>query len=92
VPWIEELTGLYPTHPNSREWYAQMVAFPLPACDAAAPKRRPYDEYRAEMSILSWNGRQRVRVSVQGYKMEGDIGTWVRGLEALLPQGRCGEG
>jgi len=41
---IEELTGLPPICPDSPEWYAQMAAFPLPACDGAALLRRLYDE------------------------------------------------
>jgi isopenicillin-N epimerase len=64
---IEELTGLPGLCPDSPEWYAQMAAFPLLACDGAALQRRLYDEYGVEVPILSWGGRQLVRVSVQGY-------------------------
>ena len=37
---LEDLTGLPPICPDSPEWYAQMAAFPLPACDGAALQRR----------------------------------------------------
>ena len=49
---IEGLTGLPPICPDSPEWYAQMAAFPLPACDAAVFQRRLYDENRVEVPIL----------------------------------------
>jgi isopenicillin-N epimerase len=83
---IETLTGLPGICPDSPEWYAQMAAFPLPACDAAALQRRLYDEYRVEVPVIEWSGRQLVRVSVQGYSTLEDIDALVQALEALLPQ------
>ena len=71
--------------PDLPEWYAQMAAFPLPACDAAALQRRLYDEYRVEVPIIEWHGRQFVRVSIQGYNTPEDVETLVRALEELLP-------
>ena len=55
---IEELTGLPSICPDSPEWYAQMAALPLPACDGAALQRRLYDGYGVEVPIIGWNGRQ----------------------------------
>jgi isopenicillin-N epimerase len=81
---LEGLTGLAPICPDSPQWYAQMAAFPLPACDAAALQRRLYDEYRVEVPIIEWNGRQFVRVSVQGYNTAEDVEALVKGLKALL--------
>jgi isopenicillin-N epimerase len=83
---IEDLTGLPPICPDSPEWYAQMAALPLPTCDATALQRRLYDEYRVEVPILSWNGRQLVRVSVQGYNTKDDGEALGAALKALLPQ------
>ena len=82
---IEELTGLPPICPDSPQWYAQMAAFPLPACDAGALQRRLYDEYRVEVPVIDWNGRQLVRVSVQGYNTAEDVESLVQALRALLP-------
>jgi isopenicillin-N epimerase len=73
-----------PICPDSPEWYAQMAAFPLPLCDAGALQRRLYEEYRVEVPIIDWNGRQLVRVSVQGYNTPGDVGALVQALRALL--------
>ena len=102
---IGELTGLEPICPDSPEWYAQMAAFPLPACDnvgarhrgdapavdepsmsdASPLQRRLYDEYRIEAPIISWGGRQFVRVSVQGYNTREDVDALIESLRALLP-------
>jgi isopenicillin-N epimerase len=83
---IEDLTGLPPICPDSPEWYAQMAAFPLPACDAAALQRRLWEEYRIEVPIIERNGRQLVRVSVQGYNTEADVEALVAALRVLLPK------
>jgi isopenicillin-N epimerase len=80
--------------PDSPEWYAQMAAFPLPACDAAALQRRLYDEHRVEVPVIEWpvpcgpgtgNGRQLVRVSVQGYNIPGDVDASLEALKARSP-------
>ena len=70
--------------PDSPEWYAQMAAFPLPACDAAALQRRLWEEYRVEVPVIEWGGRQLVRVSVQGYNTEQNVDALVAGLQAAL--------
>ena len=80
---IEELTGLPPICPDSPEWYAQVAAFPRPPCDADELKRRLYDQYRVEVPIFEWGGRQSVRVSVQGYNSEADVETLAGGLAGL---------
>ena len=81
---IEELTGLPGICPDAPEWYAQMAALTMPACDAAALQRRLYEEYRVEVPIIEWNGRQFVRVSIQGYNTPRDVETLVDALGALL--------
>jgi len=85
---IEALTGLPPICPDSPEWYAQMAAFPLPVCDAAALHRRLYEEHRVEVPIIEWNGRRLVRVSMQGYNTREDIDALVTGLCAELGKTR----
>jgi isopenicillin-N epimerase len=82
---IEELTGLPAICPDSPEWYAQMAAFPLPPCDAAALQCWLYDKHAVEVPIIEWNGRQLVRVSVQGYNAEEDVEALIGALEAVLP-------
>jgi len=84
---IEELTGLPGICSDSSEWYAQMAAFPLPACDAGMLQQRLYDEYSVEAPVIEWNGRQLVRVSVQGYNTQDDVERLVDALRSLLPNG-----
>lgn len=82
---IAELTGLAPLTPDSPEWFAQMVACPLPDCDGEALKRRLYDEFAIEVPIVTWGGRRLVRVSIQGYNSREDVDALVTALQALLP-------
>ena len=83
---IGEMTGLEQICLDSPEWYAQMAAFPLPACNAPLLQRRLWEEYRIEVPVIEWNGRQLIRVSVQGYNTRQDVEALVAALGALLPQ------
>lgn len=80
---VGALTGLPPLSPP--DWFTQMVALPLPACDRDALKTRLYAEYRVEAPVITWNGRQLIRISVQGYNTPADIDRLLEGLRALLP-------
>jgi len=93
---IEELTrnpvssrnrvsGVNMLCPDLPEWYAQMASLPLPPCDALALQRRLYDEYQVEVPVVDWNGRQFVRVSVQGYNTPDDVQALITALRDLLP-------
>lgn len=83
---ITALTGLEPLSADSDEWFAQMVALPLPACDADTLKARLYDEYRVEVPVTRQGERLCLRVSFQGYNTEADVDALLVALEALLPQ------
>ena len=65
-----------------------MVAAPLPQLDAKELKRRLYAEYRVEAPVVAWNGRQFIRVSIQGYNTRSDVDALVAALAELLPQFR----
>ena len=81
---ITALTGLEPITPDSPTWFAQMAAFPLPPGDGRTLKQRLYDEFAVEVPITDWNGRQFVRVSVQGYNTPADVTALVDALQTLL--------
>ncbi len=83
---INQLTGLTPLSPDSPDWFGQMTAARLPDdVDAAALKRRLYDDFRVEVPVSQWNGRPLLRVSIQGYNTPADVERLLAGLEQLLP-------
>ena len=83
---ICDLTGLPPLYPLDSNFYSQMGIAPLPASDLTILKSRLYDEYRIEVPVTEWQGRQFIRISVQGYNSQTDIDTLVDALRVLLPQ------
>jgi isopenicillin-N epimerase len=81
---ITEVTGLAPITPDSSEWFSQMASFPLPVCDAEPLQRRLHDEFRIEVPVVTWNDRQFVRISAQGYNTRSDVDALLDALRALL--------
>ncbi|MBI4672681.1 MAG: aminotransferase class V-fold PLP-dependent enzyme [Chloroflexi bacterium] len=81
---ISALTELEPLSPD--DWFAQMVALPLPRCNPEILKQRLYDEYKIEAPIITWNDRRLLRISVQGYNTRQDVEALARALQVLLPQ------
>ncbi len=82
---ITRMTGLPPITPDATEWFAQMAALPLPSCDAEALQQQLREEFGIEVPVVNWNGRQFVRLSVQGYNTQADVEALVEALRALLP-------
>ena len=83
---LAEATGLAPICPDGDTWFAQMAALPIPACDPAELNRRLWEEYRIEVPGIDWQGRQFVRVSVQGYNTPADLDAFLAALAVLLPK------
>lgn len=85
-----DLTGLPALHKPGAQTFRQLVAMSLPAnTDVIALKTRLYDEYRIEVPVLSWNGKNLIRVSVQGYNSKHDIDMLYQALKVLLPRTTC---
>jgi isopenicillin-N epimerase len=80
---IAEKTGLPSITPNSPKWFAQMASIPLPSCDPESLQLRMYDEFRIEVPFVTWNDRQFVRISVQGYNTQDDVDALLGALSAL---------
>jgi len=83
---VAQLTGLAPVTPDAPTWFAQMAVLPLPPCDLSALRHKLCDEYSIEIPPTAWNGRQFVRLSVQGYNTRTDVELLVEALTALLPE------
>ncbi len=82
---INAITGLPPLTPAGRNWFGQMATVALPRCDHEALQRRLFDEFAIEVPTFAWNGGSYLRVSVQAYNDESDVGALVHALSRLLP-------
>ena len=86
VERVCDLTDLPPLYPLDSDFYSQMAIAPLPPVDAALLKSRLYDEFKVELPITQYLGRQFVRISIQGYNTQEDVDALVDALAVLLPQ------
>jgi isopenicillin-N epimerase len=81
---ISDLFGLDPIAPDSADWFAQMVACPIPTDDPQTLKTRLYDEYRVEIPMGTFDGRAQLRASFQAYNDQSDLDALIEGLQRLL--------
>jgi isopenicillin-N epimerase len=81
---IAELTGLAQISPDSMDWFMQMTTIPLPSCDGSGLQARLYDEFRVEVPVVAWQGRQYLRVSIQAYNTRQDVDRLTAALRAVL--------
>jgi isopenicillin-N epimerase len=81
---VAGLTGLSQISPDSMDWFVQMTTVPLPPCDGPGLKTRLYDEFRVEVPVVEWQGRQYLRVSIQAYNTRQDVDRLAAALRALL--------
>lgn len=80
-PLISEALGAIPTAPETGEWYAQMSSFLLPdSIDAAELQRRLFDDHMIEIPTFIWNGREVIRISIQGYNDWSDVDRLLEGI------------
>ncbi|MEO0565925.1 MAG: aminotransferase class V-fold PLP-dependent enzyme, partial [Chloroflexota bacterium] len=78
---IDELGGKS-TSPDDN--FVQLFTVELPPCDPIAVQDALYHDYRVEVPIIPWGGRQLVRVSVQAYNTADDLARLVEALGAVL--------
>ncbi|MCE2502790.1 MAG: aminotransferase class V-fold PLP-dependent enzyme [Chlorobi bacterium] len=79
--------GFIALSPNSPEWFVQMCAFLLPEhVDGHLLQQRLFDEYRVEIPVFDWNGKQIIRISIQGYNTQDDLERLFQGIAEILPE------
>lgn len=91
LPRFAAAAGMEPVYTARTEALRppQLAVSPLPEwIDADVFKRRLYDEFRVEAPLTAYRGRQFVRVSVQGYVSESDLGAMEDAIRALIADGR----
>jgi selenocysteine lyase/cysteine desulfurase len=81
---LNSATGLPALCPDEDGWFGQMAGVLLPACDADAFAKRLRDEFRIEVPVRDWNGRQVLRFSIQGYNTQADADALVTAVRALV--------
>ncbi len=85
--WLEFMAGLtgLPSEYGQAQHYQQMAVAALPRqSDLRAFKDRLNREFKIEIPCLEWNGRQFIRLSVQGYNDSADIDCLKSALTQLL--------
>ncbi len=81
---LSELTGLEPYNPATDEWNAQFFAVPLPAhLEPRATVCRLFEQFGIRVSVTEWQGRPKLRVSVQVYNDRSDIVALLAALARL---------
>ena len=84
---ISSLTGLQPAYAADSGFYRQLAIAPLPALkDPDRLKTALYEQFQVEIPLTEWNGKNFVRISVQGYNTREDLETLLEGLSVLLPR------
>ncbi|HRO24359.1 MAG TPA: aminotransferase class V-fold PLP-dependent enzyme [Promineifilum sp.] len=83
---INGLTGLPLLYPEPvGDAYSQMAIAALPdSIDLTVMKKRLIEEFRVEIPLIRWNGRQFIRISIQGYNDENDVDALLAALEIVL--------
>lgn len=81
-----DLVKMAPLYPLDSDFYGQMGIAPLPQVNVPVLKSRLYNEFKVEVPLTEWNGRQFMRISIQGYNDQNDVDALLHALEILLPQ------
>ncbi len=81
---ITGFSGLPPLSPDSTEWYLQMVTVPLPPCDPVELKSRLINEFSIEVSVVVWQDKPYLRVSIQAYNTRQDVDRLLQALEHIF--------
>ena len=80
---LQALTGLEPL--STPEFSApQMVAMPIPPCDAPELQRTLNAKYGIEIPVFEWQGHHIARLSCQGYNTRGQMDLLIDALSAEL--------
>ena len=80
-----EILGLPALTPAGEAWFIQMFAVQLPELDPEALQRTLLKEHNIEVVARRWNRRPLLRVSIQAYTLESDLGALISGLQEFLP-------
>lgn len=81
---MSQICGLPPLCPGSPDWIQQMVAQQLPAeIDGEKLRERLFKEYAIEIPVNQINGKEYIRISVQGYNTADDVNKFLEAFDEL---------
>jgi isopenicillin-N epimerase len=84
---VAERWGFEPICPDSPEWFAQMIALPVPH-DHRTLRDRLWEEFRIEAVVSPWEEYSLLRLSFQGYNTYEDLERVLGALEKIeVPAG-----
>ena len=80
-----QITGMPSIYPQGERLYHQMAVVPMPPInDIESFQETLYQDYKIEIPAIEWQGRQFLRISVQGYNTKEDMEIFLGALEELL--------
>jgi isopenicillin-N epimerase len=86
---IDDLTGLEPVCPPTRDWLGQMSLVRLPDdTEVSVLQAQLYAEHRIEVPCHRWNGMPVMRVSAHAHTTDGDIEALVAAMPHALKGSR----
>lgn len=80
---LADLTGL-PALASPEFCAPQMIAMPIPPCDAQAVHDELLRAYGIEIPVFEWQGRHIVRLSCQGYNDRAQMDVLIAALREIL--------
>jgi len=90
VKRICDQNKMTPLCPLDSSLYHQMGTIPIPRLrDISELKTRLLSDFNIEIPCLEWNGKQFIRLSVQGYNTDAEIDLLIHALSILIPQLRA---
>ncbi|HEU5227800.1 MAG TPA: aminotransferase class V-fold PLP-dependent enzyme [Ktedonobacteraceae bacterium] len=81
---LTTLLGSEPMCPDSPHWWGQMCAVLLPDDAPSTLQQRLREEWNVEIPIHTWNNRQLLRLSLQGYNGPADVERLLEAMKAIF--------
>jgi isopenicillin-N epimerase len=79
---VAERWGFEPVCPDSPDWFAQMIALPVPH-DHRTLRDRLWEEFHIEAVVSPWEDHSLLRLSFQGYNTSEDLERLLDALEKI---------
>lgn len=83
---IRDLTGLPSLYKENTDLFRQMAAVQLPPlADSWGFQEHLYNRYQIEVPLIEWEGKNLLRISIQGYNQPSDLEALLEALDRSLP-------